>query len=72
MNRQRGRQKRDKCERAYHKGYHAGLSGRPQDSCPHTSENPRHSWLCGWREGYDDSVSGYVGVSGVHLAQQQL
>ncbi|MEE4660876.1 MAG: ribosome modulation factor [Halieaceae bacterium] len=72
MNRQKGRQKRDKCERAYHRGYHAGLSGRPQEACPHVAENPRYSWLCGWREGHSDNVNGFTGVSGVHREHQQI
>ncbi len=72
MNRQKRRQKRDKTERAFQKGYRAGLSGKAQETCPHVAEMPRHSWLCGWREGYEDNVNGFVGVSGVHLASQQL
>ena len=65
------RQKRDMNNRAFHKGYQAGLDGRSIEICPHESEAQRQFWLSGWREGRSDQWDGYKGVSGVHLAQQQ-
>ena len=60
------RQKRDMNARAYERGYQAGALGRSSESCPHTSEQPRISWITGWREGYADQRDGMIGVSGVH------
>lgn len=60
------RQKRDKIERAYIKGYHSGVAGKSQDGCPHIDERQRQSWMMGWREGRVDNWDGMVGVSGVH------
>ena len=65
------RQKRDMNDRAYHKGYQAGLVGRSMESCPHSSEQQRHNWISGWREGRSDNWDGYTGVSGVHREPQQ-
>ncbi len=68
------RQKRDKTERAFSKGYQTGSSGRANDICPHTEETEaRQAWLNGWREGWSDHVEGYTGVSGIHkLDERQL
>lgn len=65
------RQKRDMNDRAFHKGYHAGLDRKSLETCPHEAEAQRHFWLSGWREGRSDQWDGYTGVSGVHRAQQQ-
>lgn len=62
------RQKRDTTERAFQKGYNAGLSGRPKDACPHAQNETRQQWLSGWREGRTDQWDGYTGVSGLHKA----
>lgn len=47
------RQKRDRGERAYSRGYQAGLQGRSRDTCPYDEETMRLTWLNGWREGRD-------------------
>ena len=60
------RQKRDLSERAFHKGYQAGVSGRTKDNCPHENVNIKQQWLTGWREGRTDQWDGYTGVSGIH------
>ena len=65
------RQKRDMNDRAFQKGYQAGLVGRSLESCPHSTDQQRHSWISGWREGRSDNWDGYTGVSGVHREQQQ-
>lgn len=63
------RQKRDVCERAFQKGYQAGLSGRSRDFCPHEQLETRQQWLSGWREGRTDNRSGLTGVSSLHRLQ---
>ena len=65
------RQKRDMNDRAYQRGYQAGLVGKSIETCPHTTEQQRQFWLSGWREGRSDQWDGYTGVSGVHKSQQQ-
>ena len=54
------RQKRDRGERAYSRGYQAGLQGRSRDACPFAEEEEamRQTWLNGWREGKDMSWQG--------------
>lgn len=60
------RQKRDMAERAFQRGYRAGIKGRTKDSCPYDNGDIRHQWMTGWREGRTDQWDGYVGVSGIH------
>lgn len=45
------RQKRDRGERAYSRGYQAALQGRSREACPSGEEAMRQHWLNGWREG---------------------
>lgn len=59
------KQKRDLHERAYQRGYHAGLDGRHQDLCPHREEDMRGQWLAGWREGRDDNWNGLNTATGI-------
>jgi ribosome modulation factor len=65
------RQKRDMNNRAFQRGYQAGLERKSLEECPHAAESQRTFWLSGWREGRSDQWDGYTGVSGVHRAQQQ-
>ena len=60
------RQKRDRTNRAFTRGYQAGLNGKSKEACPFTDIPTRQHWLSGWREGRSDQWSGFVGVSGVH------
>jgi ribosome modulation factor len=60
------RQKRDKNDRAFDRGYIVGLSGRSSDYCPHANDEHKTSWMTGWREGRCDQWDGLTGVSGVH------
>jgi ribosome modulation factor len=60
------RQKRDRTNRAFVKGYYAGVSGRSKESCPFNEVASRQTWLSGWREGRTDQWEGYTGVSGIH------
>ena len=64
------RQKRDMVERAYLRGYRAGVSGRSKDLCPVESPEMRQQWLNGWREGRTDHWEGYTGVSGIHKSPE--
>jgi ribosome modulation factor len=67
------RQKRYKHDRAYNKGYHAGLAGRPKDLCPHAQGDTRQCWLGGWSEGRSDSWASMNGVSGLsNVAQHEF
>lgn len=59
------RQKRDRTERAYSKGYNAGRGGKSRDFCPFDALVHRSSWLNGWREGRTDYHYGMTGVAGV-------
>lgn len=60
------RQKRDMNDRAWQKGYQAGVGGRSNETCPHEHEAQRQYWLSGWREGRSDQWDGLTGISGVH------
>jgi ribosome modulation factor len=59
------KQKRDLQERAYQRGYRAGLDGRHRDQCPHRDGDMRDQWLSGWREGRSDNWDGMNVVSGI-------
>lgn len=52
------RQKRDKLERAFSRGFKAGLTGRPKDICPYQTADAKMQWLGGWREAIDGRVTG--------------
>lgn len=60
------RQKRDMNNRAYSRGYQAGLAGKSKDCCPHENGMTKQQWLSGWREGRIDNWEGYTGVSSLH------
>lgn len=53
------RQKRDQTERAFIKGYTAGIDGRSKSVCPHETGHNRQQWLNGWRESRMDQWDGY-------------
>lgn len=59
------KQKRDMQERAYQRGYRAGLDGRNLDHCPHEQGANRLQWVSGWREGRHDNWDGFGIVSGM-------
>lgn len=60
------RSKRDMKQRAFDRGYQAGLSGRSSDICPHTGGQQRDNWLSGWREGRADQWDGLNGATACH------
>lgn len=59
------RQKRNREDRAYSKGYNAGLDGKSREDCPFGSLQVRTSWLGGWREGRIDHAEGMLGIAGI-------
>ncbi len=63
------RQKRNMNDRAFHRGYQAGITGKSRDLCPHENDLPRQEWVSGWREGRIDHWEGFTGVAGVHKAE---
>lgn len=57
------RQKRDRVERAYTKGYLAGIKGRNKQECPHQALEARYNWQSGWHEGHNDLIEGRTGIN---------
>jgi ribosome modulation factor len=55
------RQKRSHSERAFSRGYEAGVTGRSRSLCPFDQGEARMTWLTGWREGREDNWSGITG-----------
>jgi ribosome modulation factor len=60
------RQKRDLGQRAFNKGYQAGITGKSKSLCENYSDDIQQDWLNGWREGREDNWNGMTGVSGIH------
>lgn len=52
------RQKRDRQNRAYSKGYQAGIAGRSKEQCPYSNVEVKSEWLGGWREAISDKQDG--------------
>lgn len=59
------RQKRDKSDRAYTRGYQIGVHGKSKELCPFHSLDSRQAWLSGWRTGRGDNWDGLIGTAGV-------
>ena len=53
------RQKRDRLDRAHHRGYQAGLNNHSVESCPYRSLNAKEQWLGGWRTAKDNITLKY-------------
>ena len=67
------RVKREKSERAYSRGYQAGIQNRPKESCPYATKlNTGQSWIMGWRDGRSDQLEGFIGISGLHKMAKTL
>ncbi len=62
------RQKRDRSEHVFVKGFQTGAGGRSLDLCPYQDMQLRHRWLSGWREGRAAFHQGLSGVSLIGLA----
>jgi ribosome modulation factor len=54
------RQKRDRQDRAYSRGYQAGVSGRSKENCPYQDNGIKSEWLGGWREAISDKQQGLI------------
>lgn len=52
-------QKRSHTERAFSRGYQAGIKGRSKSLCPHSVGQARSEWLNGWREARNDDWNGF-------------
>jgi len=52
------RQKRDKMDRAFSRGFQAGLTGRSKENCPYHAPDAKMHWLGGWREAIDGRETG--------------
>jgi len=52
------RQKRDRQNRAFSRGYQAGIAGRSKEICPYQSTEIKSEWLGGWREAISDRQQG--------------
>ncbi len=61
------RQKRDKHDRAFARGYQLGVHGKSKDLCPYQDTDTRQSWLSGWRTGREDNWDGFIGTAGVAM-----
>ncbi|WP_353408176.1 ribosome modulation factor [Pseudoteredinibacter isoporae] len=53
------RSKRDPFNRAFNKGYQAGIEEKSRSSCPHENSAARQHWINGWREGREDHWNGF-------------
>lgn len=53
------RQKRDRSERAHHKGFNAGINGKAPSACPFETLEAKEQWLGGWREAREEVGKGY-------------
>lgn len=58
-------QKRNQAERAFSRGYQAGVMGRSRSCCPHETSEARQHWLTGWREGREGHWAGFNALTHV-------
>lgn len=54
------RQKRDRSERAFSKGFKAGQAGQSKTLCPYNSVEEKSQWLGGWREANEERNNGFM------------
>ncbi|WP_040296717.1 ribosome modulation factor [Alcanivorax hongdengensis] len=59
------RQKRNRDDRAYNRGYMAGINGKSREDCPFGTLQGRTHWMGGWREGRTDQAQGFLGIAGI-------
>lgn len=62
------KQKRDLHQRAYVRGYRAGMAGRSKGLSEQCHSTARPDWLAGWREGREDMWNGLTPVDGTYKA----
>ncbi|MDB3989471.1 ribosome modulation factor, partial [Pseudomonadales bacterium] len=54
------RQKRDKNQRAFVRGYQVGCHGKSKELCPFQAGETRQTWISGWRNGREDNWDGFT------------
>ena len=59
------RQKRDRTNTLFNRGFQAGLNGKSRDVCPVNTTDLRSHWMSGWRQGREAHWSGMDGVSAI-------
>ena len=59
------RQKRQKENRAFARGYQNGVLGRSRELCPFHEDTAKQAWINGWRTGREDNWDGFRGTAGV-------
>ncbi|CAI8178173.1 MAG: Ribosome modulation factor [Marinobacterium sp. xm-d-530] len=59
------RQKRERSNSLYKRGFTAGLEGKSQSDCPVSTTDLRSHWMTGWREGREAHWNGQSGVSAI-------
>lgn len=57
------RQRRDRSEQLFSRGFQAGVGGRSFEFCPYQDVNLKQHWMAGWREGRACYHQGMSGVS---------
>ena len=66
------RQKRDKNQRAFVRGYQVGRLGKSKELCPFQVGETRQTWISGWRNGREDHWDGFTGAAGIARQPTQL
>lgn len=66
------RQKRDKTNRIFMRGHHAGIHRRSREECPYTNPADKQTWLNGWREGREHLWEGKTGVASIQYLSKQV
>lgn len=61
------KQKRDRSNTLYNRGFNAGLEGKSKEDCPVQNTDMRSYWMSGWREGREAHWSGMSGVSAIQI-----
>jgi ribosome modulation factor len=59
-------QKRTMQTRAWHRGYRAGVRGRPRTHCPVGALKTQTLWLEGWLSGAEERANGTLALFGLH------
>ena len=66
------RQKRDKNQRAFIRGYQVGCHDKSKELCPFQAGETRQTWISGWRNGREDNWDGFTGAAGIARQPTQI
>ena len=66
------RQKRNKNQRAFIRGYQVGCHGKSKELCPFQAGETRQTWISGWRNGREDNWDGFTGAAGIARQPTQV